>query len=107
MTNNTPLGLSIRLHVTTNTIVQPLRGSLVRGLCRASRAANRMWIRLLQDFPSSRTPWWGLNDHLLSDIGKTRADAEFEALRRNWSGRTIVGPEEPGSRSYLFERKRR
>jgi hypothetical protein len=66
-----------------------------------------MWIRLLQNFRSPGTAWWDLNDHYLSDIGKTRAEAESEALRRSWSGRIIVGPEEPGSRSYLFERKRR
>ena len=93
MNNDPPLGLSVRLHATTNTIVQPLRGSLVRSLYRASRAANQMWIQLLQNFRSPRTAWWDLNDHLLSDIGKTRAGAEFEVLRRSWSGRTVVGPE--------------
>ncbi|MGA8583097.1 MAG: hypothetical protein WB715_04550 [Roseiarcus sp.] len=28
--------------------------------------------------------WSGLNDHLLADIGETRAEAEVEAARRLW-----------------------
>ena len=33
--------------------------------------------------------WFGLNDHLLADIGETRAEAEVEAARCVW--RTPLG----------------
>jgi hypothetical protein len=33
--------------------------------------------------------WFGLDDHLLADIGETRADAEAEAVRCVW--RTPLG----------------
>jgi hypothetical protein len=66
-----------------------------------------MWLHALQNLWSPRTAWFDLNDRLLSDIGKTRAEAEFEALRRNWSGRTIVSSEALGSWPHLFGRERR
>jgi hypothetical protein len=30
-----------------------------------------------------RPAWWQLNDHHLRDIGKTRAEADFETMRRS------------------------
>ncbi len=30
-----------------------------------------------------RPAWWELNDHHLHDIGKTRAEADFETMRRS------------------------
>ena len=40
-------------------------------------------------FRRPQSVWLGLNDHLLADIGETRAEAEFEAVRRAW--RTPLG----------------
>lgn len=38
-------------------------------------------VRLLARLRAVRHPWWELRDDLLTDIGKTRGDAEVEKLR--------------------------
>jgi uncharacterized protein YjiS (DUF1127 family) len=44
------------------------------------RAASRVATQLL--WRDNCPAWYELNDHLLRDIGKTAADAEFEALQQ-------------------------
>jgi uncharacterized protein YjiS (DUF1127 family) len=62
---------------TLGLVVRELRG-----------AANRAWTRLVNLFREPCPAWWDLSDRMLTDIGKTPAEAEFEALRRSWSGET-------------------
>jgi uncharacterized protein YjiS (DUF1127 family) len=51
-------------------------------------AANRAWTNLVSLFRDPSLAWWELSDQMLRDVGKTPAEAEFEALRRSWSGET-------------------
>jgi uncharacterized protein YjiS (DUF1127 family) len=43
------------------------------------------WLRTVLRRPHSRVVLSGLNDHLLRDIGMTRAEAEFEINKPFWS----------------------
>jgi hypothetical protein len=66
---------NIRSLVDTSTAISDNYGrELLKGIGR-SLIALSFYLR------NAGHPWWGLGDHLLADIGKTRGDAEVEKLR--------------------------
>jgi hypothetical protein len=70
----------IRALVDSSTEVNHKYGSvLLNGIGRSLRT-------LLLKLPNISRPWWELDDYLLTDIGKTPADAEVEKLRH----RTVI-----------------
>ena len=51
----------------------------VRGFAHVlSNMLGRRLSKVLLGLRAVRQPWWELSDHLLTDVGKTRAEAEFE-----------------------------
>ena len=61
-------------------------GCAARGLPRLRAALSRVVLRLLrwQELAHQRRALAALDDHMLKDIGLTRADARQEADRRFW-----------------------
>jgi hypothetical protein len=51
--------------------------------------ANQAWTTMVSRFRVPSPAWYELNDRMLRDIGVTHGEAEFEALRRSWSGETL------------------
>jgi len=51
--------------------------------------AHQAWTKMVSRFRDPSPAWYQLNDRMLRDIGMTHAEAEFEALRRSWSGETL------------------
>ncbi len=78
--------------VATNTLAHARDDASRSGLGCIRRAlhcaAIRAWTKLVSAFKQRRPAWYELNDRMLRDIGKTAADAEFEALLHSWSGET-------------------
>ena len=56
-----------------------------------SVTVNLAVARLLSRLRAVRYPWCELSDYLLTDIGKTRGDAELEKLRRQPLIRNLPG----------------
>lgn len=65
-----------------------------------STLVGRGLAKLLSRLRAVRHPWWELSDYFLTDIGKTRGDAEFEKLRRR---PTIRDPYEPMARDIRLQ----
>jgi uncharacterized protein YjiS (DUF1127 family) len=62
-------------------------------------------LRIASRIFRQRDPvWFGLNDHLLADIGETRADADVEAAR--WVWRTPLGTMADGAISHDLSKPR-
>ena len=72
---------------------QGWRGETSRSLAHQLSAKLGRWLaKLLSGLRTARQPWWELSNYLLTDIGKTRADAESEKLL-HWQ--TVHYPCEP------------
>ncbi len=67
---------------------QSLRGSSVRSAERLVSRLTRLWatLELWHQRARQRQQLLTLSDHMLSDIGISRADAEQEAEKPFWRG---------------------
>jgi hypothetical protein len=64
-----------------------------RSFAHALSTKLGLWLaKLLSGLQAVHQPWWELSNHLLTDVGKTRAEAESEKLL-HW--RTVHYPCEP------------
>ena len=98
-----------RMHLkisTINSFIEPTLSDSATARGRGATwlgAIEGVWARIGRRRRSDRLDWSALNEHLLQDIGETRASADSELLRRPWNAPlgTLGCHEQPNGRSLL------